>query len=101
MNEKIRALFPATRKYAYLNSAAVAPMPSLAVEAVYSQLKDASENGTINFSEWIATKNRARDLVAEMLNVRAEQIAFMRNTSDGFATVANGLKWQKGDNIVT
>ena len=36
-----------------------------------------------------------------MLNVKAEQIAFMRNTSDGFASVANGLKWQKGDNIVT
>ena len=101
MNEKIRALFPATQKYTYLNSAAVSPMPSLAVEAVYSQLKDASENGTVNFGDWVATKNRARELVAEMLNVRAEQIAFMRNTSDGFSTVANGLRWQKGDNIVT
>lgn len=101
MNEKIRALFPATQKYTYLNSAAVSPMPSLAVEAVYSQLKDVSENGTVNFGDWVATKNRARKLVAEMLNVRAEQIAFMRNTSDGFSTVANGLRWQKGDNIVT
>jgi selenocysteine lyase/cysteine desulfurase len=36
-----------------------------------------------------------------MLKVRAEQIAFMRNTSDGLATVANGLKWSAGDNIVT
>ena len=36
-----------------------------------------------------------------MLNVRAEQIAFMRNTSDGFASVANGLEWEKGDNIVS
>lgn len=101
MNEKIRALFPATQKYTYLNSAAVSPMPSLSVEAVYSQLKDASENGTVNFGDWVATKNRARTLAAKMLNVRAEQIAFMRNTSDGFSTVANGLRWQKGDNIVT
>ncbi len=81
MNEKIRALFPATQKYTYLNSAAVSPMPTLAVEAVYSQLKDASENGTVNFSDWVATKTRARKFVAEMLNVRAEQIAFMRNPS--------------------
>lgn len=36
-----------------------------------------------------------------MLKVRAEQIAFMRNTSDGLATVANGLKWSADDNIVT
>ncbi len=100
MNEEIRSLFPATRKYAYLNSAAVAPLPTVAVEAVLSQLKDASENGTVNFNDWIATKARARDLVAEMLKVKSEQIAIMRNTSDGFASVANGFKWKRGDNIV-
>jgi selenocysteine lyase/cysteine desulfurase len=101
MNENIRKLFPAAEKYTYLNSAAVSPLPTIAVEAVLSQLKDVSENGTVNYLEWIETKNRARALVAEMLNVRAEQIAFMRNTSDGFASVANGLRWEKGDNIVS
>jgi cysteine desulfurase / selenocysteine lyase len=101
MNEKIRSLFPATQKYTYLNSAAVSPMPTVTADAVYSQLKDASENGTVNFAEWIATKERARALIAKMLCVRNEQIAFLRNTSDGFSTVANGIKWQKGDNIVT
>lgn len=101
MNENIRNLFPATEKYAYLNSAAVSPMPKITADAVYSQLKDVCENGTINFADWIQTKERARKLAAEMLNVRAEQIAFMRNTSDGFASVANGLSWKKSDNIVT
>lgn len=101
MNENIRKLFPAAEKYTYLNSAAVSPMPTVAVEAVLSQLKDVSENGTLNYADWIATKDRARALVAEMLNVRAEQIAFLRNTSDGFASVANGLAWEKGDNIVS
>ncbi|HEY0428681.1 MAG TPA: aminotransferase class V-fold PLP-dependent enzyme [Pyrinomonadaceae bacterium] len=101
MNENIRSLFPAAGKYAYLNSAAVAPLPTVAVEAVHRQLKDVSENGSANFTDWIATKQRARELVASMLNVSAEQIAFLRNTSDGLASVANGLKWQKGDNIVS
>ena len=101
MNENIRKLFPAAQKYTYLNSAAVSPLPTISVEAVLSQLKDVSENGTINYPEWIATKDRARALVAEMLNVKAEQIAFLRNTSDGFASVANGMRWQKGDNIVS
>ncbi|MGI8788766.1 MAG: aminotransferase class V-fold PLP-dependent enzyme [Pyrinomonadaceae bacterium] len=101
MNEQIRAPFPATKKYAYLNSAAVAPLPTIAVEAVQKQLRDASENGSANFMEWVATKNRAREIVAKMLKVRGEQIAFMRNTSDGIATIANGLKWNAGDNIVS
>ena len=101
MNEKIRELFPATKKYVYLNSAAVAPVPTVAIEAVIEQLRDVSENGSANFLDWVATKNRAREIIASMLRVKAEQIAFMRNTSDGFATVANGLKWEEGDNIVS
>ncbi|HEY2846973.1 MAG TPA: aminotransferase class V-fold PLP-dependent enzyme, partial [Pyrinomonadaceae bacterium] len=35
------------------------------------------------------------------MNVRPEQVAFTRNTSDGIATIANGLTWQPDDNIVT
>lgn len=101
LNEQIRKLFPAAEKYAYLNSAAVAPLPVASREAVISQLKDVGENGSVNFSDWVATKTRARALAAQMLNVEPEQIAFMRNTSDSLSTVANGLKWTAGDNIVS
>jgi cysteine desulfurase/selenocysteine lyase len=101
MNEQLRQLFPAAQKYVYLNSAAVSPLPSVSVEAVARQLRDVSENGTINMQEWLDTKKRCRLLVAEMLKVKFEQVAFVRNTSDGFASVANGLDWTEGDNIVT
>lgn len=101
MNEHIRSLFPAVAKYTYLNSAAVSPIPTLSLGAVNTQLTDVSLNGSNNYSDWIATKNRARGLAAGMLGVQAEQIAFMRNTSDGFAAVANGLTWKPGDNIVS
>jgi selenocysteine lyase/cysteine desulfurase len=101
MNEQIRSLFPAAEKYTYLNSAAVSPMPTTAVDAVLSQVRDVSENGSEHYMDWIATKERSRVLLGKMLNVLPEQIAFMRNTSDGFASVANGLTWHKGDNIVS
>jgi len=101
MNAQIRSQFPATEKYAYLNSAAMSPLPRSAFEAIQSQLKDSSENGVKNFTQWVAAKTRTRELLAAMLHVRPEQIAFMRNVSDGISTVANGLKWNTGDNIVT
>lgn len=101
MNEQIRELFPATQKYVYLNSAAVSPMPKISADAVFSQVRDVSENGDVNMQTWLDTKKRCRDLVAEMLKVKAENVAFVRNTSDGFSTVANGLDWAEGDNIVT
>lgn len=101
MNNEIRALFPALEKYVYLNSAAVAPVPTVAVEAVYQQLKDVSEHGAAHFSDWVNTKSRAREIIAAMLKVRAEQIAFTRNTSDGISIIANGLTWRAEDNIVS
>jgi cysteine desulfurase / selenocysteine lyase len=101
MNVEIRSQFPATQKYTYLNSAAVSPMPVAAVNAVTSQLEDVSLNGSANYLEWVATKNRARALLAGMMNVAPETVAFMRNTSDGFAAIASGLSWKPGDNIVS
>src|SRR5689334_19822435 len=101
MNDEIRRLFPAAKKYTYLNSAAVSPMPRTALEAVRSQMEDVSSNGSMNYLDWVATKNRSRALVAGMLNVAPETVAFMRNTSDGFAAVASGMDWSDGDNIVS
>ncbi|MFL6468684.1 MAG: aminotransferase class V-fold PLP-dependent enzyme [Pyrinomonadaceae bacterium] len=101
MNHEIRSQFPALERYTYLNSAAVSPLPRSAVEAVVSQLDDVANHGSEHFTEWVATKEHARALIAGILNVRPEQVAFMRNTSDGFASVANGIDWKRGDNIVS
>lgn len=101
MNDAIRSLFPAANNYTYLNSAAVSPIPVTAIEAVNLQLADVSANGSKNYLDWVDTKNRARSIIAEMLKVRSEQVAFTRNTSDGFASIANGLPWKAGDNIVS
>ncbi len=101
MNNAIRSLFPAANNFTYLNSAAVSPMPTTAIEAVTSQLNDVASHGMLHYQDWVDTKDRCRILVAAMLNVRPDQVAFLRNTSDGFASIANGLKWQPGDNIVS
>jgi cysteine desulfurase/selenocysteine lyase len=101
MNEAIRSLFAATKHSTYLNSAAVSPMPATTIEAINRQLNDVAEYGSAHYTEWVATKDRARELLASMLNVRADQVAFTRNTSDGFASIGNGLMWKPGDNIVS
>lgn len=101
MDPEIRSLFPALERYAYLNSAAVAPLPTVAVDAINEQLRDVAAHGSVHYQEWVNTKERCRSIVSEMLHVRADQVAFVRNTSDGFASIANGLKWSAGDNIVS
>lgn len=101
MTPELRSLFPITNSSVYLNHAAVSPLPTPTVEAIESQLRDVRDNGSVNFRSWIAIKERARSLLAEFLGARPEQVAFMRNTSDSLATVANGIDWQAGQNVVT
>lgn len=101
MESALRDLFPITKRYTYLNHAAVSPLPLPTLRAVEAQLKDVHENGSVNFRSWLAVKENARRLLAGLLGARPEQVAFMRNTSDSLSTVANGLTWRTGDNIVT
>src|ERR1044071_4177356 len=101
MTPELRALFPITERAVYLNHAAVSPPPTTTIQAVEAQLRDVHENGSLNYHSWLAVKERARELLAQLLGARPEQVAFVRNTSDGLSTVANGLTWKPGDNIVT
>src|SRR5256885_4184710 len=101
MNKELRALFPITERVVYLNHAAVSPPPVPVREAVAAQLLDVALNGSTNYRNWVATRERARRQAAQMIGARPEQIAFTRNTSDGLSTIANGLRWHSGDNLVT
>jgi cysteine desulfurase / selenocysteine lyase len=101
MDQAIRDLFPVVRSKTYLNSAAIGPMPMTSVSAVAAQLDDVATGGAIHLSDWVETKNRVRCVVAEMLGVRSDDVAFTRNTSDGLCAVAAGLDWDPGDNIVS
>ncbi|MFL6375661.1 MAG: aminotransferase class V-fold PLP-dependent enzyme [Pyrinomonadaceae bacterium] len=101
MNDSVRNLFIAATNYTYLNSAAVSPLPATAVKAVNEQMMDVASNGGLGYVGWLKHKESSRTLLAAMMNVEPEQVAFTRNTSDGIATIANGLTWRQGDNIVS
>lgn len=101
MTPELRALFPITQRAVYLNHAAISPPPTTTIEAVEAQLRDVHENGSVNYGDWLKVKRITRESLAQLLNARPDQVAFMRNTSDALSTVANGLKWKTGDNLVT
>lgn len=101
MNDAIRSLFPVTEKYVYLNHAAVSPLSTRVRDAMNQLTDDVLLNGSANYQDWVDTYERARASAARLINARPHEIAFMRNTSDAISTVANGIAWRAGDNIVT
>jgi selenocysteine lyase/cysteine desulfurase len=61
---------------------------------------DLLEHGALHYEEWMATYDGLRAAAARLIGARPQEIAFVKNTSEGVATVANGLSWKQGDRIV-
>ena len=101
MNETIRSLFPITQNYIYMNHAAVSPLSTRVRDAMASLADDVMRHGTAHYEDWYRTYDKVRSSAARLVNARPHEIAFVRNTSDGISTVANGLELREGDNVVT
>lgn len=95
-----RALFPVTRRYAYFNTAANAPLATPVVAAMEHYIHDLSEHGSVHYREWFAAFAETRELAARLLGARGSEVAFVRNTSEGINIVANGLALGAGDSVV-
>ena len=95
-----QALFPVTQTYAYLNHAGVGPAPAPVAWAARQAFDALSRRGSLEMEAHDA-EAAARQRFARLINVAPESIAFTKNVSDSFMTVAQGLDWRPGDNIVT
>jgi cysteine desulfurase/selenocysteine lyase len=96
----IRSEFPVTSKYAYFDHAAVGPLPTRVLEATKRVVQEKSE-GDIHWESWEEGTEAARKSIAELVGARVEEIALTTSTSEGLAVVANGLSYEKDQNIVT
>ncbi len=95
-----RAEFPVTEELIYLNHAAVSPLCKPAADAMKELADDACHYGSFHYDEWLAAYQGLRDATARLIGASAAEIALVKNTSEGIATVALGTAWRAGDKIV-
>lgn len=99
-NEDLRqAEFPVARNKTFLAHAAVCALPHRVAEAMAHTVF----NGTMDDQEVTvshAAIQRGRELAAQLLHARAEEIAFVGPTSLALSFIAGGLPLGRGDNIV-
>ncbi len=91
---------PVTQRWAYFDHAAVAPLPEPSRGAMNAQVADQAENGDVNWPEWRKNVERVRKLGAELIGAKPDEVAVIRNTTEGIGLVAEGFPWQAGDNVV-
>src|SRR5579871_6895282 len=95
-----RSAFPVTKNLVYLNHAAVGPLCRPAAEAMQHLAEDALQFGSEHYQSWMDTYQGLRDAAARMINAAPGEIAIVKNTSEGIATVATGIDWKAGDVVV-
>lgn len=93
-------LFPVRQRLIYLNHAAVAPLCKPAADAMKHLAEDCLHFGSQHYQEWLDTYDGLRAAAARLVNADRSEIALVKNTSEGIATVAMGLDWKPGDRVV-
>ncbi|SRR5579872_266203 len=95
-----RAAFPITERWVYCNHASVGPLPRVTRDAVAAVLDAQMRDGCAGILDVEAHLEAVRAETAAAIGARADEIAFMRSSSDGAIVVANGLDWREGDEII-
>ena len=98
--DRVRELFPVTEQLLYVNHAAVAPLSKPAADAMKHLSDDACRYGSLHYDDWLATYEGVRTATARLINATRDEIAIVKNTSEGIATVAIGIDWKPGDKVV-
>ena len=99
--KSVRELFPVTRNLVYFNHAAVGPLSTRAYEAMERHARDQRDQGALHWREWYAEYDRLRASAARLIGAESNEIAILKNTSEGLSFVAEGYRWKSGENVVT
>jgi cysteine desulfurase / selenocysteine lyase len=96
---QFRHLFPITEACHYLNHAAVSPTSTRVRDAVKAWMDDLTLHGMANIADWVRREREVRAAAARILGASPDEIAFVRSTSHGLGTFAEGLAWKAGDEV--
>ncbi len=98
--EAFRAEMPVARQWAYLDHAAVAPIPAATRDAIRAWSEEAAEGGDRHWAAWAAGVEECRRLAAELIGADTREVALIPNTTTGIGLVAEGFPWRPGDEVV-
>jgi len=101
MQENWAKEFPLQDGLIHLNHAGVGPWPRCTALAVEKFAKQNSTLGSKQFRQWEKIEAEVKQLCCQLINAdSADDIAFIKNTSEALSIVAYGIKWQKNDNVI-
>jgi len=101
--QALREQLPALRDRVYLNTGTSGPMPLAAARAGEALSRLILEEGFASppaIEAYVKALDGARAAFARAIGAEASTIALMHSTSEGIGTVAAGIDWRPGDEVV-
>jgi selenocysteine lyase/cysteine desulfurase len=95
-----RDQFPVTERYRYFDHAGVAPIPRAGADAARWWVDRVLTQGKVDYSEFEVRQDATREAAATLMGVPVDDVAFIKNTTEGIGFVASGLGWSPGDRVV-
>src|SRR5580698_11405483 len=99
--ESIREQFPALENWTWLNTATYGQLPLRTRAAVDRHFARRDETACSDFLTWFDDVDGIRALIGQLINCRAEDIAFAMNAASALSLFLGGMDWHAGDRIVT
>ena len=97
----MKSYFQLDENIIHLNHAAVAPWPIVTRDAVIAFANENTAIGSQNYGLWMETEQQLKQKLALLINAQSiDEIAILKNTSEGLSLIAQGLAFNAGDNIV-
>lgn len=97
----MKAYFQLEQHIIHLNHAAVAPWPVVTRDAVIAFANENASIGSQNYDVWMQTEQQLKLKLKQLINAQStDEIALLKNTSEGLSLIAQGLDFKSGDNIV-
>ncbi|MCY1197965.1 Cysteine desulfurase CsdA [compost metagenome] len=97
--DEFRQWFPITRDKAYANIAYTSPLSPRVAGAV-AGFFDGITHARSDKPQWLRDADALRQRLARLIGGDARRLAFTKNTTEGLNTVAQGLAWREGDNLI-
>jgi selenocysteine lyase/cysteine desulfurase len=98
--ESLRAEFPVTETWAYLNHATHGPFSRRTVEALHQVALGWTVPPTMSGAKREADLTRARENVAALVGGAPNRVHLVGNLGDAMGVCAAGIDWREGDNVV-
>ena len=71
------------------------------VAAVNRYMEDVRDHGRNSYPEWCRYADETiKARIGRLIGAHRDEIAFVKNTTEGLVNVANGFPWRDGDNLI-